>query len=228
MPRRNLVLLVLLPVLLFAGACDGDGSDEPAKKADFDAAQTLRQAAQAMGTVKSVAFTVKSEGRTPVMVKGGDLKLLRNGDAEGTLTVEQQGQNVEMKVVAVGDSIHLDAGTGGWRKLPKALAATMYDPSAVLDPERGISKLLASAGSPQAQAVEKVDGTQTNRIGAKLPKDQIAGLIPGIGADLDGQLWVSRSDHRLVKVRGAFPEGKGAVVITFTEFDAPYKISAPK
>ncbi|WUH96599.1 LppX_LprAFG lipoprotein [Spirillospora sp. NBC_00431] len=228
MPRRNLVLLVLLPVLLFAGACDGGGSDEPAKKADFDAAQTLRQSAQAMGAVKSVAFTVQSEGKTPVMVKGGDLKLLRNGDAEGTLTVEQQGRNVEMKVVAIGDSIHLDAGTGGWRKVPKALAATMYDPSAVLDPERGISKLLASAGSPQAQAVEKVDGKETNRVAAKLPKAQIAGLIPGIDADLDGQLWVSRADHRLVKVRGAFPEGQGAVVITFTGFDAPYKISAPE
>ncbi|MFI0482130.1 LppX_LprAFG lipoprotein [Actinomadura sp. 9N215] len=228
MSRRILVLVLLLPGLLFAGACDGGGSEKPAKKADFDAAQTLRQAAQAMGAVKSVAFTVTSEGKTPVMVKGGDLKLLRGGDADGTLTVEQQGQNVEMKVVAVGDSIYLDAGTGGWRKLPKALAATMYDPSAVLDPERGISKLLASAASPQAQAVETVDGKETNRVGAKLPKAQIAGLIPGIDADLDGQLWVSRTDHRLVKVRGAFPGGKGAVVITFTEFDAPYKISAPK
>ncbi|TDB82978.1 LppX_LprAFG lipoprotein [Actinomadura sp. KC216] len=212
---------------MFAGACDGGGSEEPAKKADFDAAQTLRQAAQVMGTVKSVAFTMKSEGKTPVTVKGGDLKLLRSGDAEGTLTVEQQGQNVEMKVVAVGDSIYLDAGTGGWRKLPKALAAAMYDPSAVLDPERGIAKLLGSVTSPQAQAVEAVDGKQTNRVGAKLPKAQLAALIPGLDADLDGRLWIDRATHRLVKVRGAFPQGQGAVVISFTEFDAPYKISAP-
>lgn len=228
MSRRIFALVLLLPGLLFAGACDGGGSDEPAKKADFDAAQTLRQAAQAMGSLKSVAFTVESEGKTPVIVKGGDMKLLRGGDAEGTLTVEQQGQNVEMKVVAVGDSIYLDAGTGGWRKLPKALAASMYDPSAVLDPQRGIAKLLTSATAPQAQAVEKVDGKQTNRVGATLPKAQVAGLIPGIDADLAGQVWVNRADHRLVKVRGEFPQGQGAVVITFTEFDAPYKISAPQ
>lgn len=228
MSRRIFALVLLLPGLLFAGACDGGGSGEPAKKADFDAAQTLRQAAQAMGSLKSVAFTVESEGKTPVIVKGGDMKLLRGGDAEGTLTVEQQGQNVEMKVVAVGDSIYLDAGTGGWRKLPKALAASMYDPSAVLDPQRGIAKLLTSATAPQAQAVEKVDGKQTNRVGATLPKAQVAGLIPGINADLAGQVWVNRADHRLVKVRGEFPQGQGAVVITFTEFDAPYKISAPR
>lgn len=228
MSKRILVLVPFLTALVFTGACDGDGSGEPAKKADFDAAQTVRQAAEAMGRLKSVAFTVTSEGKTPVIVKGGEMKLLRNGDAEGTLTVEQQGQNVEMKVVALGDSIYLDAGTGGWRKLPKALAASMYDPSAVLDPQRGIAKLLTSATAPQAQAMEKVDGKETYRVGATLPKEQIAGLIPGINADLKGQVWVSKADHRLVKVRGAFPEGQGAVVISFTEFDAPYKISAPE
>ncbi|TDE23981.1 LppX_LprAFG lipoprotein [Actinomadura sp. 6K520] len=228
MSRRILVLVSGLLALVLTGGCSWGGSDEPAGKADFDAAQTLRQAAQAMGDLQSVAFTVESEGQTPVIVKGGDLKLLREGDAEGTLTVEQQGQNVEMKVVAVGDSIYLDAGTGGWRKLPKALAASMYDPSAVLDPERGIAKLLGSAAEPEPQAVEKVGGKEAYRVGATLPRAQLAGLIPGINADLEGQLWVDRSTHRLVKVRGAFPEGKGAVVISFTEFDAPYEISAPK
>jgi hypothetical protein len=226
MSRRILALVLVLPALVFAGACDG--GDEPAKKADFDAAQTLQQAAQAMGGLKSVAFTLESDGKTPVIVKSGDMKLLRGGDAEGTLTVEQQGQNVEMKVVALGDSIYLDAGTGGWRKLPKGLAASVYDPSAPLDPQRGIAKLLSSVKSPEPQAVEKVDGKDAYRVGAKLPQAQIAGLIPGIDADMDGQVWVSKADHRLVKVRGAFPKGQGAVVISFTEFDAPYKISAPK
>ncbi|WP_433478194.1 LppX_LprAFG lipoprotein [Spirillospora sp. CA-142024] len=225
MSRRIFVLGPVLLALVFAGACGGGGSG---KKADFDAAQTLRQAAQAMGGLKSAAFTLKSDGRTPVLVKSGDMKLLRGGDAQGTLTIEQQGQNVEMKVVAVGDSIYLDAGTGGWRKLPKALAARVYDPSAVLDPQRGIAKLLTSARSPRPEAVEKVDGKDTYRVAAKLPKEQVAGLIPGINDDMDGQVWVNRADHRLVKVRGAFPEGQGAVVISFTGFDAPYKISAPK
>lgn len=228
MSRRILALVPVLLALVFACACDVGGGGEPSKKANFDAAQTMRQAAQAMGGLKSVAFSLESDGKTPVIVKSGDMKLLRSGDAEGTLTVEQQGQNVEMKVVAVGDSIFLDAGTGGWRKLPKALAASVYDPSAVLDPQRGIAKLLSTAQAPEPQAVEKVDGTETYRVGAKLPKAQIAGLIPGITADMDGQVWVSRADNRLVKVRGAVPEGKGAVVISFTEFDAPYKISAPK
>ncbi|GAA4229735.1 hypothetical protein GCM10022254_22850 [Actinomadura meridiana] len=228
MSSRILVLVLLLPGLLFAGACDGGGSGESGKKPDFDAARVLREAAQAMGGVRSVAFTMESEGKTPVVVKGGDLKLLRNGDATGTLTVEQRGQSVEMKVVALGQSIYLDAGTGGWRKVPKVLAATMYDPSAVLDPERGIVKLLSSATAPRAEAVEKVGGKETDRVAATLPKEQAAALIPGVDTDLEGQVWVNRSDHRLVKLVGRFPKEKGSVVISFTEFDASYTVSAPK
>ncbi|QFG25733.1 LppX_LprAFG lipoprotein [Actinomadura sp. WMMB 499] len=228
MSRRILALVSLLLLLLGAvGACDGDGADEP-RKADFDGAQVLQRAAQAMAGLKSTAFTVTTEDETPIMVKGGDLKLLRNGDAEGTLTIEQSGHAVEMKVVAVGDSIFLDAGTGGWREAPKALAATMYDPSAVLDPERGISSLLSSLREPEAEAVEEIGGKETYRVAATLPQDRIGGLIPGIDADLRGQVWVNKDDGRLVKVRGAFPEGRGAVVIEFTEFDAAYEISAPQ
>ncbi|TDD62781.1 LppX_LprAFG lipoprotein, partial [Actinomadura rubrisoli] len=208
----------------------GDGGRSGGKSAApaaFDAAGTLRQASAAMAAVKSVAFTVRSEGKTPIMVKGADIKLLRGGDAQGTLTLEQQGQNVEAKIVAVGSSVYLNLGTGGWQKAPKLLAATYYDPSAVLDPERGIAKLLGSLQAPQAEAEVKVNGKDAYRVRAKLPKDRVSGLIPGIDSDLEGQVWVGKADHRLLKVRGAFPEG-GAVVIDFTEFDAPYKISAPR
>jgi lipoprotein LprG len=225
---RRILGLVPLSLVLLAGACGGGGSDKPAPKANFDAAQALHRAAGAMAGLKSVAFTVTSQDKTPIMVKGGDMKLLRDGDAQGTLTLEESGQNVEAKVVAKGDTFYLDAGTGGWRKLPKSMASAVYDPSAVLDPNRGIAKLLTSMRSPKAEAVEKVNGKDAYRVAATLPQDQVGGLIPGINDDLAGQVWVGKADGRLLKVRGAFPKGQGAVVITFTDFNAPYKISAPK
>ena len=228
MSRRILALVTFVLMLGAVGACDGDGGSGEPRKPDFDGAQVLQRAAQAMADLESVAFTLTTQDETPIMVKGGDLKLLRNGDAEGTLTIEQSGHAVEMKVVAVGESIYLDAGTGGWRRAPKALAATMYDPSAVLDPERGIASLLSSLRAPEAEAVEEVGGKEAYRVAATLPQDRIGGLVPGIDADLPGQVWVNKDDGRLVKVRGAFPEGRGALVIEFTEFDAPYKISAPR
>lgn len=43
---------------------------------------------------------------------------------------------------------------------------------------------------------------------------------------------MSTADHRLLKVRGDVPPAagggdRGSVIITFTEFDAPYTIKAP-
>ncbi|QXJ25148.1 LppX_LprAFG lipoprotein [Actinomadura graeca] len=226
MSRRFLALAPVLLALVAATACDRGGSG-PAK-ADFDAAGTLRQASAAMAAVTSVGLTMDSEGEPPVSVRGGDMKLLRNGDAQGTLTMRQSGMNVEMKVVASGSSVYLDAGTGGWQKVPRALAALKYDPSAVLDPERGIAGLLGSLQAPKAEAVEKVDGKEAYRVAARLPKDRVKGLLPGVETDVDGKVWVRKADGRLVKVRGTFPGGKGTVVVAFTEFDVPYKISAPK
>ncbi|WP_131738932.1 LppX_LprAFG lipoprotein [Actinomadura roseirufa] len=223
MSRR---ILVLVPLLAVASACGGGGSGE--KKADFDAAGTLKQASTAMAGVRSVAFRMESEGKPPLTVNGGDVKLLRNGDAQGTLTMRQSGMNIEMKVVATGNSVYLNPGTGGWQKLPRALAALRYDPSAVLDPDRGIVGLLGSVRAPKAEAVEKVNGKEAYRVAGTLPKDRVAGLLPGVGSDIDGKVWVGKADHRLLKVRGVFPGGKDAVVVSFTEFDAPYKISAPR
>jgi len=227
MSRRFLALVQVLLTLVVVTACDGGGSDKPVK-AEFDAAGTLRRASAAMAAVTSVGLTMESQGKPPISVRGGDMKLLRNGDAQGTLTMQQSGMNVEMKIVAAGNTVYLDAGTGGWQKVPRALAAMKYDPSAVLDPERGIAKLLSSLQAPKAEAIEKVNGMEAYRVAARLPKDRVSGLIPGITTDIDGQVWVRKSDSRLVKVRGVFPGGKDTVVITFTEFDVPYEISAPR
>jgi lipoprotein LprG len=213
------------------GDGDGNGGGEPAAaKPAFDAAQTLRQASTAMAGLKSLGLTLTSEGKPAVPVRGGELKLLRGGDADGTVTLEQSGQTVEMKLIAAGDTMYIKGPTGGWQRYPKAIAANLYDPSAVLDPQRGISALLQKAASPKAEATEEVGGKQAHRVRATLPKAAIGGLVPGITADVSGQIWVSATDHRLLKVKGEIPAAggeSGSVVITFTEFNAPYKIKAP-
>jgi lipoprotein LprG len=107
-----------------------------------------------------------------------------------------------------------------------------YDPSAVLDPNRGIPKLLTSVSSPTTEASEKVNGKDAFRIKATLTKDSVGGLIPGVSSDIQGLIWVAKADHRLLKVKGDLPPGadgnKGSVIINFTEFDKPYQIKAPQ
>ncbi|MEV4257289.1 LppX_LprAFG lipoprotein [Spirillospora sp. NPDC049652] len=222
---RRFVVVVF--ALLVVGGCKGGGGSKE-ETARFDAGQVVRQSSDAMGKVTSVAVTLRTQGDSGLLVHGGDLKLLRNGDGEGTVQVSQSGATGEMQLVAVGDSVYIKGVTGkSWRKVPKMLAGTVYDTSAVLDPERGVAKMLASIKDPKAQAEEKVNGKDCYRVGGTLPQASIGKIVPGIEADVAGQLWIDKASHRLVRVKGDLAKG-AAATIDFTEYDRPYKISAPK
>ncbi|MGH3391774.1 MAG: LppX_LprAFG lipoprotein [Actinomadura sp.] len=217
--------------LLFAlatTACSG-GSGSPADLPQ--GGQVLQQASAAMRDVRSIAFSISTEGKPAVPVRSGDIKLLKSGDAEGTLQLEQAGQAIEMNFVLLGDTVHYKGLTGGYQKLPRAMVAQLYDPTAVLDPDRGIAKLLTGATGPTTEAREKIGDRDTYRIKATLPRDTAAALVPGITQDLTGQVWVDTADHRPRRVRMRLPAaggGTGTVTVSFTEFDVAYKIVAPK
>ncbi|RFU36444.1 LppX_LprAFG lipoprotein [Actinomadura logoneensis] len=221
---RRFVVVVL--ALLVVGGCKGGGSKE--ETAHFDAGQVVRQASEAMGKVSSVGVTLRTQGDSGLLVRGGDLRLLRNGDGEGTVQVSQSGAVGEMKLVALGDAVYIKGMTGkDWRKVPKVLAGTVYDTSAVLDPDRGVAKMLASLKDPKAQAEENVAGKDCYRVGGTLPQASIGKIVPGIDGDVAGQLWIDKASHRLVRVKGNLAKG-AAATIDFTEYDRPYKISAPQ
>ncbi|HEU5160134.1 MAG TPA: LppX_LprAFG lipoprotein [Streptosporangiaceae bacterium] len=199
--------------------CSGGGSLP-------DGRQELKQAAAAMREVRSVGFAIRSEGKPSISVKSADGRLLRSGDAEGTLQLDQSGQSVEMAFTLVGDTVYFKGATGGYQQLPKATVLAVYDPSAILDPQRGIVKLLDTAGEPETDEREKVNGQQALRIKAKLSKSVVPALVPGVAKDVDGQVWVAESDHRVLKVR--MPLEGGAVTVTFADFNRNFVITAPK
>src|ERR671914_2638901 len=95
----------MLAVVVVAGCSGG----EPLP----DGKQVLQQAAAAMRGVQSAGFAIRSEGNPPISVKSADGKLLRSGDAEGTLRLDQSGQRVEMAFTLVGDTVYFKGATGG-------------------------------------------------------------------------------------------------------------------
>ncbi|HEX2312329.1 MAG TPA: LppX_LprAFG lipoprotein [Thermomonospora sp.] len=224
--------VVVVVALAVAGCSGGSGGTDSGSLPQ--APQTLRQSADAMRNLKSVGFTISTEGKPAIPVKGGDVKLLRNGDAQGTLRLQQLGLTLETQFVLLGDTLYYKGVTGsGFQKAPKERILALYDPSAVLDPERGIAKLLTLVGSPKTEAREKVGGRDAYKVRVTLPKDRAGALIPGVSQDVSGHVWIAKDGHRLLKVRGVLPAegGQGgddhAVVVTFTEFDAGYTITAP-
>jgi lipoprotein LprG len=228
---RLTTALALLPALVTAAGCSG-GSDSTNSLPQ--GREVLAQSSAAMRDLKSIGFTIDTEGKPAVPFKRGDIKLLKSGDAEGTLQIQQAGQAVETNFVLVGQTVYLKGVTGGYQKLPRAMVTQLYDPSALLDPERGVAKLLTTATGPRTEAREKVGGKDAYRVKATLPKDVAATLVPGVAQDVTGQVWVGTADHRPIKLKMQIPAvaggdgSTGAVLVSLTEFNADYKISPPK
>src|SRR5262245_54014090 len=126
------VLSVLVAGVLALAGCS---KDKPkTDTGDLPSAGGLLVAgADAMRNVPSAHFHTDAQGTiSGLALHKADGVLTLDGRAKGTATVEQVGSVVELDFVIVGTSLYLKGPTGGYQKLPLALAATVYDPSAIL------------------------------------------------------------------------------------------------
>jgi len=229
-PRPLVVLLALL-IAVLAGCSK---KDKPQDTAQLPGGPTLvTDASGAMRDVQSAHVVIASEGEvTGLPVKRADGDLRRDGDAKGTITLEQLGQLVEYQFVVLGETIYLKGATGGWLPLPASVAvqAAQYDPSAILDPDRGVVKVLATASEATTEAEETIDGRSTYRVAAKLDPTTAAALVPGVGPGVTSKLWLDKESKKLRRAVLTIPaaDGKsGTVTIDFTDFDKPVTVSAP-
>lgn len=223
-------VLALSAVLFSLVACtpdkDGNGAGE-ATAASLPAGETLvKESAAAMREIKTAQFLITADGEIAgLSLRRAEGTLTREGSAKGTAQVEQAGSLVELEFVIVGDKLYLKGATGGYQTLPLTLAATVYDPSAILDPDRGITKVLETATGATTEASEPVDGKDAWRVAVNTTGTALAALIPGSTGNITAKLWIADADKRLLKA--TFTMSGGTVTVTFKEFDAPVTISAP-
>jgi lipoprotein LprG len=223
-------VLALLAVLAALVSCTRSGAKQTGSDLP-DGATLLRESATAMREIKTAKFLIIADGAiSGLSLRRAEGTLTKEGSAEGTAQIEQAGQNVDLAFVIVGDKIYLKGPTGGYQELPLTLAATVYDPSAILDPDRGIAKVLSTATDAKTEASEAVDGKDAWRVAATANGADLSTIIPGVTGNTPAKLWIDSSDKRLHKAVFTLPADGGAtgtVTVTFTEFDAPATISAP-
>jgi len=219
MPRRvRFPVLTLLLALLVAG-CTG-GEELP------DGAQLLNRSADAMAAVQTARFALDVQGTVAgFSVQGANAQLTRQGDAAGTVTLNQGGQVAELEFVLTDGTLYLQGPTGGFRQLPAALASSVYDPAAILDPERGIPALLRGGTAAVTEAQEQVGGVDTYRVRARFPAAVLSDLIPGVAQATTGQVWIGVEQSRLVQAR--FPLPQGTATVRLSDFNAPADITPP-
>jgi lipoprotein LprG len=227
---RPVVALLAALVVLTSCTKSHDKKDQAAGGLP-DGSQLVRDSAAAMKEIKTAKFLITADGAiSGLSLRRAEGTLTKEGDAQGTAQIEQAGQNVDLTFVIVGDKIYLKGPTGGYQALPLALAATVYDPSAILDPERGIAKLLSTATDAKTEAAEAVDGTDAWRVAITANGADLSTIIPGVTGNTPGKVWIGKDDKRLHKAVFTLPAEGGAtgtVTVTFQEFDAPADIKAP-
>lgn len=224
MPRRCLCLLALLTALLTA--CGGEGTKKDPPAALPDGATLLADSAEVMRTVTTTRVGIDVQGELPTLpIKAAKGQLTREGQAKGTATVEQLGQVIQLDFVITDDRLYLRGPTGGMRELPASGVGLVYDPSVILDPDRGVAEVLASGAAAKTEAREQVGEVDSYRLQANFSGQSLSKLVPGFTQDTTGQVWIASAGFHLVQAR--FPSSGGAVTFQFTDFDAPADITAP-
>jgi len=229
-PRVFLAVALLFAVSLTGCSKDKSSGDLPS------GASLVSDAAAKTKALKSAHIKIDTEGEVsglPVRRAEGDL--LRSGDAKGTIQISMLGVLVEYQFVVVGKDIYLKGVTGGFQKIDASVAKQIYDPTAILDPERGIAKVLGTATNPTTEAQEKVDGKDAYRVAVGLSGDAVAALVPNIQGQVTGKVWIDKNTKDMLKAvltvpgpsSGANAGKSGTVTITETNIDAPVTVSAP-
>jgi lipoprotein LprG len=222
---RKLRVLAPLLLLLSLVAC----SSSSGSAALPDGRQLLNKSSEAMKSVKTVAFTIETEGKPPVQVKRANGDLTREGDAQGTIQIEVLGTLQELNFVLSGDTVHFKGPTGPYQKMSRSALAKLYDPSAILSADKGVASLLASASDAHTEAVEKIGGADAYRVAATLSQQVLAPLLPGVAQGVNGRVWVDKATSRLLKADLPLGRGdaSGTVTVTLTDYDAPVTITPP-
>jgi lipoprotein LprG len=230
--RRRIVTAVTLT--LVAITATGCGDDKPATKpSDLPAADgLLRESAAAMRTVETVRFSLEITGKPGgVPLRKVDGQFAKAGNAKGKVQLDQAGTLSELEYVVIGTTAYIKGPTGGWQSVPLSVASTVYDPSAILDPERGIAKLIDSGSGGRTEAREEVDGVDAYRVAAGFGSTVVSALVPGFGVGASGQVWIGIKDKLPVRIKLQMPATEGGeastVLVKLSDYNAPASISAP-
>ncbi|HEY7226112.1 MAG TPA: LppX_LprAFG lipoprotein [Micromonosporaceae bacterium] len=233
---HRFLLALVTPVVLLAGlaACSKNNtnpSDLP------DGATLLTQAATASNSISSTHIIIDVDQDathliTTLPVKRVEGDLLRTGDAKGSIQLISGAQLIGLDFVVSGDKLYLKYPTGGWQD--GGAIKTIYDPSSILDPNRGIVKLLGGLTSAHTEGTEKIAGTDTYRVAIAVTRQNVSILLPlvdSIPTDLTGKVWIDKQTNRLTKISVDTPANGGApagsITAAFSNYDQPVTVNVP-
>jgi hypothetical protein len=220
---------VVAACLLVAG-CDLPGSQKPDPKSE------LRQAAQALASLKTVTADIKfGPGVTfdTFGLASATTRIRLPGDSDTTLKVKQQDFLIDVRVVSVEGKTYLRLPFGQFSELTADQAAALPKLASLLDSRRGLPSILPEGVNPTIEASESVSGHDSVRVATTYTAGQIGSVLGAVkpAGDVKALLWVGKGDHLIRKIKLAGPlieAGKTTTVdISLRDFNAPVDIAKP-
>ena len=225
--RRLRLLAVVLAATGVLAGCSG-GSEESAP-------DLLARAKTVLDEASSVHFVLSSENppETGTALLGGEGDLARPSSFEGTLQVQAAGGSLDLEVVSVDGTVYAQLPfTTGFSEVDPGQFG-FGDPGALLDPETGISQLLAEAQQAELGEERRVDGEVVREVTAQLPGQLVADLLTSQDPeqDVDARFSVASESGELrrAELTGPFfaAEEKATFTLELSDFGADVDITAP-
>ncbi len=209
----------------------GCGGGEPEETAE----QLLARARTTLDEADSLHFVLTSEGAptTGTALVGGEGDVARPASFEGTLQVLAAGGALDLAVVSVDGTVYAQLPfTTGYSVVDPAQFG-FGDPGTLLDPETGISQLLADAGSAELGEERRVDGEVVREVTAELPGGRVEQVLtsedPSQPVQARFSVATDSGELRRAELTGPFhTAGQDATfTIELSDFGADVEITAP-
>lgn len=242
LPHRTVIAAVAAALaLVFAiGGCSSSktgptGTGTSSSAPNVDAANVVKQAADAMRQVTGMHLTVKVQGNVPnlsVTTLNGDVSTTPQTAATGTATLTVGQKPVDTKFVFVDGHLYSDVADPGGKFNDYGDGVSIYDVSILLDPNRGLANILSNLKDPKAAGTEQVNGVATTKITGTSSSNDIARLAgsrmgPEKATTVPTTAWIaSDGSNHLVQLQ-IVPVENGTVTLTMSDWGKQVTATKP-
>jgi hypothetical protein len=223
----TLLALALLAGPLLTG-CGGDSSSESAP-------DLLAHAKRTLDAADSAHFVLDSEGApdTGTVLTGGEGDIARPSSFDGTLKVNALGSALDLKVVSVDGTVYAQLPFTTSYSVVDPAQFGFGDPGALLDPDTGISQLLAKAEGAKLGEEKRVDGDVVREVTAQIPGDLVEQILtsqdPSTPVRARFSIATKTGELRRAELTGPFyaADQYATFTLQLSDFGADVQITAP-
>ncbi|MGA3256636.1 MAG: LppX_LprAFG lipoprotein [Mycobacterium sp.] len=231
MQTRRRLSAVLASLSIATGLIAGCSSGSPQSNAPLPDATTLvKQSADTSKNVKSAHVVLTVQGKVPGMpikVLTGDLTTTPATAASGNTTLTLGGSDLQADFAVVDGDLYATLTPNKWSDFGKA--SDIYDVSVILNPDTGVSNVLANFTNAKAEGRDTINGQSTIRISGTVSADAVNKIAPPFSASqpTPSTVWIQETgDHQLVQANLQKSSGN-SVQMTLSNWGQPVTVTKP-